>query len=512
MSAKSVDIHGKNYSRGLFMLAVLVATFAGMLMGTSLGTALPTLMNDFNIDLATAQEATTWFLLANGIMVPVSAYLSTKFPTKWLYVVAFSMLLIGQYISYSAPNNNWNWFLAGRIVQAIAVGITMPLMQVVIVYIFPAKDRGAAMGLGGLVIGMAPAIGPTLSGWILDKNHTILGLTLSDSWRSIFLLPMFVIALDLVMSLFLLHDVVPNQNIKLDIRSLVQSTVGFGLFLWGLTNVANSHYDGWFDIPHVIIPGLIGIFFIATFVLHQLEMKHPFLDVRVFKIKQFSVTTILISLSMMAMMGIEMMIPTYLQELRGLSPLSSGLTLFPGAVLMGVMSLVAGVVYDRNGAKRLSRVGFMILSIATFPFLFIGLNTPKSFITIFYALRMFGIAMVMMPLTASAMSALPKEKASDGTAANNTARQVASAIVVSLLSSVTQNIANTEGPAKALKSENVLEFSRKTLDATLTGFHASFAIALIFALLGFIISGFLHSGKIISNDPNLLDEKGDKQS
>lgn len=163
MSAKSVDIHGKNYSRGLFMLAVLVATFAGMLMGTSLGTALPTLMNDFNIDLATAQEATTWFLLANGIMVPVSAYLSTKFPTKWLYVVAFSMLLIGQYISYSAPNNNWNWFLAGRIVQAIAVGITMPLMQVVIVYIFPAKDRGAAMGLGGLVIGMAPAIGPTLS-------------------------------------------------------------------------------------------------------------------------------------------------------------------------------------------------------------------------------------------------------------------------------------------------------------------------------------------------------------
>ncbi|WP_339325845.1 MFS transporter, partial [Oenococcus oeni] len=119
------------------------------------------------------------------------------------------------------------------------------------------------------------------------------------------------------------------------------------------------HYDGWFDIPHVIIPGLIGIFFIATFVLHQLEMKHPFLDVRVFKIKQFSVTTILISLSMMAMMGIEMMIPTYLQELRGLSPLSSGLTLFPGAVLMGVMSLVAGAVYDRNGAKRLSRVGFM---------------------------------------------------------------------------------------------------------------------------------------------------------
>ncbi|VDK14812.1 Multidrug export protein EmrB [Oenococcus sicerae] len=507
MALRAVDIHEKKYNRSLFVCVILIATFAGMLMGTSLGTALPTLMTDFHIDLATAQEATTWFLMANGIMIPVSAYLSTKFPTKWLYIAAFALLLIGQYISYSAPTTNWHLFLIGRVIQAIAVGITMPLMQVVIVYIFPAEKRGAAMGLGGLVIGMAPAIGPTLSGWILNSDHSFFGFTLTNSWRSIFLLPMFVIGIDFILSFFILHDVIPNENIKLDWRSLVQSTLGFGLFLLGLTNVANSHYDGWFDLPHVVLPGVVGIFFIITFIWHQLEMNKPFLDVRVFKIKQFSITTLLTSLSMMVLMGIEMMIPTYLQEVRGLSPLSSGLTLLPGALIMGLMSPISGAIYDRAGAKRLARVGFMILTMATLPFLFIGLTTPTDFITVFYSLRMFGIAMVMMPLTASAMSALPQDKAADGTAANNTSRQIASAIIVSLLSSVTQNIANTQGPAASLKTANIFEYSRKTLDAMLSGFHVSFAITLLLALLGLIVASFLHAGKVINQSDDLLENK-----
>ncbi|EHN59847.1 MDR family MFS transporter [Oenococcus kitaharae] len=508
MSAKSVDIHNKRYSRFMFVLVILFATFAGMLMQTSLGTALPTLMDDFHINLATAQEATTWFLLANGIMIPVSAYLSTKFPTKKLYIFAFGLLLVGQFISYSAPVTNWTWFLIGRIIQAISVGITMPLMQVVLVYIFPAEKRGAAMGLSGLVIGMAPAIGPTLSGWILDSSHSFASFTLSNSWRSIFLLPMAVIALTFLLSFIFLRDVIPNQPVHLDFRSLVQSTLGFGLFLWGLTNVANANYGGWTDMTHVIIPGAVGIFFIIIFLWHQLEMRHPFLDIRVFAVKQFSVTTVLISLSMMAMIGIEMMLPTYLQQLRGLSPLSSGLTLLPGALLIGIMSPIAGAVYDRSGAKRLARVGFLILLIATIPFLFFGLNTPRDFITVFYSLRMFGIAMVMMPLTASAMSALPKEKAADGTASNNTVRQVLTAMVVSLLSSVTQNIANTNAPVASLKQQNIFEFGQRTLDASLKGFHVSFAISLFFALLGLILAGMLHSGKVIEQDPDLLDEKG----
>ncbi|MDR2660441.1 MAG: multidrug efflux MFS transporter [Lactobacillaceae bacterium] len=502
----AVDIHGKKFNRLAFVLVILIATFAGMLMQTSLGTAIPTLMKDFNINLATAQQATSWFLLANGIMVPVSAYLATKFSTKWLYVVAYVILFGSMIMAYTAPTTNWTWFLFSRVMQAIAVGITMPLMQVVMVYLFPPENRGAAMGLGGLVVGLAPAIGPTLSGWILDKDHNFFGLfTLTNSWRSIFLLPMIVVGISLLLAFVFLKDVVPNEKVKLDIRSLIQSTIGFGLFLWALTNVSNPKYNGWLDTNYVLIPGIVGLLFIITFVWHQLTMKNPFLDVRVFKNKQFAVTTILVSLSMMAMMGIEMMLPTYLQQIRGLSPFQSGLTLLPGAIMMGVMSPITGSIYDKVGAKRLAILGFLIVAIGTVPFYFLTADTPKDFITIMYSLRMFGIAMVMMPLTASAMSTLPPHESAHGTAANNTARQLASAIVVSLLTSVTQNIINTNKPSNSLKETNILKYAQKMIDASLDGFHASFLIALAFAVLGFLVAFMLRNGKKIESDSNVDD-------
>lgn len=230
-----LDIHGKPYRRGAMVLLVLLATFAGVLMQTVLGTTIPTLMRDYNISMATAQQATTWFLLANGIMIPVSAYLATKFSTKRLYIVAYLALFLGMVIVYAAPApkpSTWWVFLAGRILQASAVGISMPFMQVVFVNIYPPEKMGMVMGMAELVVGLAPAIGPTFAGWILDKNHIILGLTLSNSWRTIFLLPMLVLGLCLLASPFVLRDVLPNRDIHLDVLFLIESVLGFGLFLW----------------------------------------------------------------------------------------------------------------------------------------------------------------------------------------------------------------------------------------------------------------------------------------
>ena len=276
-----LDIHGKPFNRGIVLALILIATFGGMLMQTSLGTAMPTLMNDFNISLATGQQATTWFLLANGIMIPVSAYLTTKFPTRWLYLISYAILLAGMFVAYSAPTSTWSVFLGARIMQAIAVGISMPLMQVVMVNMFSPKQMGAVMGAMGLVIGLAPAIGPTYAGWILDKDHVILGFTLEQSWRTIFLIPMVVIAICWVLMLIFMRDIVPNRDMKLDFMSLVESVLGFGLFLWGFTNVAS---DGWGDLQTVILPIVAGVAIIALFVRRQLHMETPFLNVSYLKI------------------------------------------------------------------------------------------------------------------------------------------------------------------------------------------------------------------------------------
>ncbi|MDV5977580.1 UNVERIFIED_CONTAM: multidrug efflux MFS transporter [Streptococcus canis] len=497
-SKKTFDIHGKEYNRTAMVMLLLIATFAGVLNQTSLGTAIPTLMTSFKINLATAQQATTWFLLANGIMIPVSAYLTTRFSTKWLYVTAYAILISGLLMTAFAPTDNWTLFLFGRIIQASAVGITMPLMQVVMVNIFPAEQRGAAMGLNGLVVGLAPAIGPTFAGWILKHDFVLLGIHLS--WRAIFILPLLILTLAFLAAPFVIKDVIANRDMTLDMPSLMLSILGFGSFLWGFTNVANN---GWGNLTMVILPILIGAAVIAFFIHRQLQLDVPFLDVRVFKVKQFSITTAAITLSMMAMMGVEMMLPLYLQNVHGLSALDSGLALLPGALMMGLVSPIAGRVYDKVGARRMALVGFSILAIGTIPFIFLTATTPDHFITLMYAIRMFGIAMVMMPLTASAMSALPPHEAAHGTAANNTARQIASAIVVALLSSVTQNVINTSKPAKLLLTNDPLAYASKMIDASLKGFQTSFTIGLTFALLGIIVALFLRKGKHIEIERDL---------
>ncbi|MFS1663753.1 MDR family MFS transporter [Streptococcus sp. zg-JUN1979] len=494
------DIHGKPYNRNLMILLLLVATFAGVLNQTSLGTAIPTLMKSFHISMSTAQQATTWFLLANGIMIPVSAFLATRFSTKKLYISAYSLIILGLLITTFTPTSNWSIFLFGRIIQACGVGITMPLMQVVMVNVFPAEERGAAMGLNGLVVGLAPAVGPTLAGWILKQDFIFYHTHLL--WRAIFILPLIILIITLIFSPFIIKDVIANEAISLDMVSLLLSVLGFGSFLWGFSNVA-SH--GWSDPIHVIVPILLGIAIIALFALKQLHMKRPFLNVAIFKNKQFSVTTAAIAFAMMAMMGVEMMLAPYMQNVHGLSALQSGLALLPGALVMGIVSPIAGKVYDKIGARPMALIGFSILAIGTIPFIFFSADMPVHFITLLYAVRMFGIAVVLMPLTASAMSALPPHQASHATAANNTVRQIASAVVVALLSSVTQNIINTHKPLDNLKLDDPIQYANQTIEASLDGFHASFAIGVAFAIIGFLISLLLRKGKVIAT------EKGEQE-
>ena len=495
------DIHGKPYNRSSILALILVATFAGVLMQTSLGTAIPTLMKSFDINLSTTQQATTWFLLANGVMVPLSAYLASTVPTRWLYFTAYGILLSGILVTALTPAKSSMWivFIIGRILAAVAVGILMPLMQVVILNMFPPSQRAVAMGLGGLVIGMAPAIGPTLSGWILDKKHIIWGITIPDSWRTIFIIPAIIIAIAFVLSPFIIKDVIPTRNHKLDITSLLLSIVGFGLFLWGFTNVAS---DGWGDLSHVIAPIAVGVIIIAIFCHRQLILEDPFLDIRVFKVKAFTLPTIAVILAMMAMFGVEMMLPTYLQNVHGLSPLNSGLTLLGGALMMGLMSPISGVLYNKVGVKRLSLLGFVILALGTVPFMYLSPTSPTILITVLYAIRMTGVALGMMPLTTDAMAALPADKVTHGTAVNNTMRQIASAIVVALLTSITQNIINENTPAKSLKTANPLDYASKMIDGSMKGFSVSFAIGLSFAILGVIVVFFLKDSKSLKGIEN----------
>ena len=467
-----VDAHGKPFNRNLLVLVLLVGTFCTVLNGTILTTAFPTLMKEFSVSTSAVQWLTTGFLMVNGIMIPVTAWLSNNYSTKVLYIIAMSTFLVGTIMCFTAPN--FGTILAGRLVQAVGVGITMPLMQVVMLSIFPANQRGAAMGLGGLVIGLAPAIGPTLSGFIIDNW----------SWRDLFGMIIPIVVLVLILAFIFMRPVIQTHRTKLDVLSLIESTIGFGAILYGFSSVGD---DGW-GSPVVIGSIAAGIIFIILFGYRQLHMDKPFLELRVFKEKKFAIAAALSSVTNMAMVGVEMVLPLYLQIVKGMSAFHSGLTLLPGALMIGVMSPITGNAFDKFGPKDLARMGMFLLTAGTIPFLFLTKSTPVLDIVVLYMIRMFGISMVLMPVTTDGMNALPFDLMSHGTAVNNTVRQVFSSMGTAILVSVLTNVTNNLKPGKSLLSAAPLEYKNKFFDATLSGYHAAFAVAILFCIIGYLIS------------------------
>ena len=468
----AVDIYGKKYNRSLLVAVLLIGTFCTVLNQTLLATAFPTLMKEFDISASTVQWLTTGFLLVNGIMIPISAWLINSFSSKKLYISAMTTFLIGTIICFIAQN--FPVLLAGRLIQAVGVGLSMPLLQNIMLTIFPPEKRGSAMGMAGIVIGLAPALGPTLSGWIIDHY----------SWRDLFGMVIPIVILVLVLALFFMKSVIELTHPKIDTISAILSTIGFGSLLYGFSSVGDK---GWLS-KEVLGFLIIGIIFIFLFSKRQLKIEHPFLELRVFKSKIFTIAAVLAGVTNMAMIGAEMVLPLYIQNIRGESAFHSGLMLLPGALVMGLMMPITGAIFDKRGARKLAITGMFILTSATLPFAFLTSKTSVIVIVVLYAIRMFGISMVMMPVTTSGMNALPAHLISHGTAVNNTFRQVASSIGTAILISVLTNVTKNNLPTKSILEATPLAYKDQAINATLSGYHAAFLVAVIFGFIGWLIT------------------------
>nr|WP_081591193.1 MULTISPECIES: MDR family MFS transporter [Bacillus] len=459
---------------------MLIGAFVTIFNQTLLTTALPKVMADLNIEPATGQWLTTAFMLTNGIMIPLTALLISRIHSRTLFLIAMVSFAIGTLVCSFAET--FELLLTGRIIQAIGAGIMMPLMQTIFLLIFPIEKRGAAMGMVGLVIGFGPAIGPTLSGWIVD----------SWDWHYLFYIVLPIAILDIIFAFFAMKNVVHLTKPKIDVLSIILSTIGFGSLLYGFSSAGN---DGWGDVTVVstIILGIVGI---VLFSWRQLTMKNPMLELRVFKSKIFIFTTIIGCILFMAMIGSTMILPLYIQNIHGKSALFSGLVSLPGALVMGIMGPITGRIFDRYGAKWLAFIGTSILVVATIPFLFLTENTSMWTIAIVSALRFLGIGMVMMPLTTAGINSLSRNMLSHGTAVNNTLRQVAGSIGTAILITIMTNVMTSNMPAKALAATNPEGYMSKVIDASLKGINASFLATLIFAIFAFLLTFFVKEKKV----------------
>lgn len=439
------------------LIAVLLTgAFITILNQTLLGTALPPIMHDLKLSESTVQWLQSIFMLVNGIMIPITAFLIDKFTTRKLYLSAMILFAFGTLLCAIAPG--FSGLLVGRILQASGAGIMMPLMQTIMFLIFPIEKRGTAMGMFGLVIAFAPAVGPSLSGWLVDHFP----------WRSVFYVVLPIAILNIVVAYILLRNVTEQKNPKVDILSIILSTFGFGGLLYGFSIAGDT---GWMSLQ-VIVSMLIGAISLFLFITRQLKLEHPILEFRVFQYKVFTLATILGMIVFTSMIGTAVILPLYMQNMIEFSAFHSGLVLLPGAIIMGIMNPITGRLFDKYGAKWLARIGFILLTLSTV--LFTNLSTDTSFVYLAFmnAIRMFSIAMVMMPITTMGLNELPDHLIPHGTAVNNTFRQVSGSVGTAILVTVMVTAARpNEGVPGAIHGVNV-----------------SFIVAAIISVVGLILS------------------------
>ncbi|MCA0970266.1 DHA2 family efflux MFS transporter permease subunit [Halobacillus litoralis] len=451
------------YNKILMAALLLAGSFITILNQTLMITAIPPIMEEMNITANTAQWLTTVFMLVNGVMIPVSAFLIEKFTTRQLFIAAMSVFTVGTVMGGLAQN--FGFLLLGRVVQSAGAGVMLPLMQTVFLMIFPVNKRGTAMGYIGLVISFAPAIGPALSGWV----------TSNYSWRLLFWIVLPLGLLIIALAYFVLKNVTELSNPKVDPFSIILSSIGFGSLLYGFTLAGNV---GWGSV-WTITTLAVGAASLFAFIMRQLRMKHPMLEFRVFKYPIFAISTVIAMIAFLGLIGAETLVPLYMQNMRDFSAYESGLALLPGAVIVAFMSPITGRIFDRIGARLLSITGLTIITGASVAFSFLTIETTFWTITILYAIRMFGLSMVMMPVTTAGLNQLPKKLIPHGAAMSNTMRMVAASVGTAILVTVMTTTEETAKNSPAIDYPGIY------------GVNTAFMVVAGISLIALILAGFV---------------------
>lgn len=465
--------------RGPIVASLLIAAFVALLAQTLLNVALPSMMKDLDVNENTIQWLINGYMLANGVLVPISAFLISRFTTRKLFLAASGFFALGTIICAVSPG--FSLLLTGRLVQAIGAGILMPLMTIVFLTIFPVAERGKAMGLMGLAMICAPAIGPTLSGWVVEHH----------SWRVLFyiILPLSLFAL--IFGAFSMKNVIKTSTPKFDILGVIFSTLGFGGLLYGFSDAGS---DGWGSAT-VVSCLIIGAVALLLFVWRELKIEKPLLELRVFKYSMFSLTTVINIIITMAMFSAMVLLPIFLQNIRGFSPLDSGLLLLPGAILMGIMSPVTGIIFDKIGGRWLAVIGLTITTITTYEFSHLTVDSTYSHLMLIYTLRMFGMSMLMMPIQTAGLNQLPRRLNAHGSAMSQTLRNVAGALGTALLVTIMTNTATSHAKdlviAGKIDPKDAAAMADVTHHATVYGINFSFEIATWMTLVALVLAFFI---------------------
>ncbi len=455
------------FKRKIIMIVFLVGTFFMILNETLLNIALKELMSVFDVDAPTVQWMATGFMLVMGVLTPLSAVVNQWFTTRRLFLGLVTIFSIGTLTAGLAIN--FPMLLVGRMIQAAGTGLMIPTVMNAMLMLYNENERGKIMGQFGLVIMFAPALGPTLSGVIVDY----LG------WRWLFLIVIPFMLFTFIFAYRYLQNVGEVTRPKIDVFSIILSTIGIATIIYSVSSVSST--EGGFSSSSIYITLIIGIITMILFVFRQLKLEEPLIDLKVFKYHNYTKGVIIFVVVIMTMFASEIVMPMYLQGPMGFSAKVAGLILLPGALLNGFLSPFMGAIFDKIGPRKLVVPGLIILLCVSIFYSTIHPGISVWVFVIVYIILMISISAVLMPANTNALNALPKEMYPHGTAVSNMLQPIGGALGIAIFVSIMNG--GQRAALEGIKNPTVDQINH----AMTQGIHQSYWFGIILLALAVIV-------------------------
>jgi DHA2 family lincomycin resistance protein-like MFS transporter len=454
---------------------LVLATFIVILNETILINAIPRLMTDLAITATAAQWLSTAFMLTMAAVIPVTGWFLQRFATRTAYLTAMATFLLGTALAAAAPT--FEVLLGARIVQAGGTAVMIPLLMTTLMTVVPESDRGRVMGNVTLAMSVAPAMGPAVSGVVLQAG----------SWRLLFLLVLPIAAAITWVGFRRLENVGEPKPGDVDWFSVVVAALGFGGLVYGLSRFS----EGEVATPVLLIVAGAGA--IAAFVLRQRSLQRtgsPLMDLRVLTHRTYTLALLLMAVAFMSMLGAMILLPLYLQEVRGLSPLQTGLLVMPGGIAMGLLGPSVGRVFDRLGGRVLVIPGAVGIVVALAGLTQVGASTPYALVLGIHVLLSVSLAGVFTPVFTLGLGALPAHLYSHGSSMLGTLQQVAAAFGTALVITV-----------MTTRAAGLVEGGTAQTAALLEGLRSAFWVGAVVSLLVVVVAVFLPNRADHSDGP-----------
>lgn len=461
-----------NAARNRLVIAILlVSTFVVFLNETIMSVAIPHLMGDLGVTASAAQWLTTAFLLTMAVVIPVTGFMLQRLNTRPIFLIAMAIFSTGTLLCAVAPG--LELLVAGRVVQAVGTAMMMPLLMTTVMTLVPPEARGKTMGNISIVMSVAPAIGPTIGGFILANMH----------WRWMFILVLPIALGALLLGARRIQNVSTPRYAPLDVLSVILSATAFGGLIYGLSSVGESvaHSDQPALVP-LWVPIVVGALAMAIFVWRQLRLQRDnkaLLDLRVFRSRNYTISVSMMLVAMMALFGTVILLPIYTQRVLGLDTLQTGLLLLPGGLIMGLLGPVVGRLYDRFGPTVLAVPGAILVSAVLWALTLVGQDTVPWALLAGHIVLSVGLALIFTPVFTSSMGSVRMELYSHASAVLGSAQQLAGAAGIALF------IALMTIRTAALSAEGV-----EPTEALAGGIRLAFLVGAVISLFA-IVAAFM---------------------